>query len=76
MYHTIEFRVPRLAQVAAFGKSQLTQVPIKRGARVRAEIVPYVVESSLGPVEVADLFLEDGSTARSVRYASFRFIDE
>jgi hypothetical protein len=34
------------------------------------------VETRRGPVEVADLVLEDGSMARAVRFATFRFIDE
>ena len=41
-----------------------------------AQIRPYVVETKQGPVEVADLFLEDGSVARAVRMATFSFIDE
>jgi hypothetical protein len=41
-----------------------------------AQIKPYVLESTRGPVEVADLFLEDGSVARAVRFATFKFLDE
>ena len=41
-----------------------------------ADIKPYVAESDDGPVEVADLSLEDGSIARAVRFAAFRFLDE
>jgi hypothetical protein len=76
MYHTIEFRVPGLAELEVRGSDRLTQVYIDRGTRVRAQIKPYVVESNEGPIEVADLFSEDGSAARAVRFAFFRFLDE
>ena len=76
MYHTIEFRVPARARIEMLGKDHLTQISIKKGARMQAQIRPYVVETSLGPIEVADLLLADGSAARAVRFASFKFIDE
>ena len=76
MYHTIEFRVPGRARVERQGTAVPVQVSIRQGARFKARIQPYVLESSLGPVEVADLFLEDGTAARAVRFASFHFVDE
>jgi len=33
------------------------------------------METKSGPVETADLFFEDGSTIRAVRFAWFRFVD-
>jgi hypothetical protein len=76
MYHNIEFRLRGLAELEVPGKGQLERLVIKQGTRLSAEIKPYVVETTRGPVEVADLFLEDGSVARSVRFATFRFVDE
>jgi hypothetical protein len=76
MFHTIEFRLRGLAELETPGKPQLEQLVVKKGSRLSAEIKPYVVETDRGPVEVADLFLEDGSVARAVRYATFRFLDE
>jgi hypothetical protein len=76
MYHTIEFRLRGLAELETPGKSQVERLVIKQGTRLSAEIKPYVVETKRGPVEVADLFLEDGSIARAVRFATFRFVDE
>jgi hypothetical protein len=76
MYHTIEFRLRGLAELETPGTSNLAQMVIKQGTRLRAEIKPYVVDTKRGPVEVADLFLEDGSVARAVRFATFRFVDE
>ena len=75
MYHTIEFRLRGLAQLESPGKQQLERLVIKQGTRLSAEIKPYVVETTRGPVEVADLFLDDGSVARAVRYATFKFVD-
>ena len=76
MFHQIEFRLRGLAELETPGKSNLEQLVIKQGTRLNAEIKPYVVETRRGPVEVADLFLEDGSVARAVRYATFSFVDE
>jgi hypothetical protein len=76
MYHAIEFRLRGLAELETPGRPHLAQLVIKQGTRLHAEIKPYVVETKRGPVEVADLFLEDGSVARAVRYATFSFVDE
>jgi len=76
MYHTIQFRLKGLAELETPGKPQLERLVIHQGARLNAQIKPYVIESVRGPVEVADLFLEDGSVARAVRYATFVFVDE
>jgi hypothetical protein len=76
MYHNIEFRWSGLAALETPGRRQLEQIVIKQGSRLTAGIKPYVVETSLGPVEVADLLLEDGSVVRGVRFAAFSFVDE
>jgi hypothetical protein len=39
------------------------------------QIKPYVVETEDGPVEVADLFFEDGTTTQRVPFSLFSFID-
>ena len=76
MYHTIEFRLKGLTELETPGKRQLERLLIQEGTRLNAQIKPYVVETERGPVEVADLYLEDGSVARAVRYATFSFVDE
>jgi hypothetical protein len=76
MYHRIEFRLKAVAAMESAGTGRMEQVVIKPGTRVLARIKPYVVESEWGPVEVADLVLEDDSVARGVRFASFTFLDE
>ena len=35
-----------------------------------------MVETSTGPVEVADLFFEDGTATRGVPFACFCFLEE
>jgi hypothetical protein len=76
MYHTIEFRFEGLVELEVPGATRLQQLVLQNGTRVQAQVQPYVLESSRGPIEVADLILRDGSAARAVRFASFRFIDE
>jgi len=41
----------------------------------QAAIRPYVVETVYGPMEMADLFLEDGSVTRGIRFECFRFVE-
>jgi hypothetical protein len=51
------------------------RVVIKEGTRLQAHLKPYVAESPDGPIEVADLHLDDGSITRAIRFAAFRFLD-
>ena len=75
MFHAIEFRGVVFAEVDRPGYAVLEWILIKEGTRLWANIRPYVTESDEGPIEVADLFLEDGSIARGVQFASFQFLD-
>jgi hypothetical protein len=75
MYHTLEFAVDFPADLETSVKHRLERMLISKGTRLKAQIKPYVVETEDGPVEVADLFLEDGTTARKVRFAFFTFLD-
>ena len=76
MYHSIEFERDLLAELDVPGEGRMPRILIEQGTRLRTEIHPYVVESALGPIEVADLLLQDDSIARSVAFASFHFRDE
>jgi hypothetical protein len=76
MYHSIEFERDLLAELDIPGEGRTPRVLIDKGTRLKAEIRPYVVESALGPIEVADLLLEDDTVARTVAFASFHFLDE
>jgi hypothetical protein len=75
MNHLIEFRLRGRAEVERPGRVHLQRLVIAAGTRLRARIKPRVVETAQGPVEVADLYLQDGSLARGVRFASFQFLD-
>jgi len=75
MYHTIEFNVDLSLDLEVSRKHPLERVLIRKGTRVEAQMKPSVVETRDGPIEVASLFLADGTTARSVPYNSFRFVD-
>jgi hypothetical protein len=76
MFHQIKFRLRGVAELESLSRLNLEQLVIKPGTQLKAETRPYVVETERGPVEVADLILEDGSIARAVRYATFSFVDE
>ena len=66
MYHAIEFVAEVTADMEISPKQPLERVRIEKGARRRVQIKPYVMETGKGPVEVADLFFEDGSDAEFV----------
>jgi hypothetical protein len=73
MYHTIEFAGEFMIDVEISRRQPLERVLIQGGSRLRAQVKPYVVETADGPVEVADLFFEDGSSTRMVPFACFSF---
>jgi hypothetical protein len=75
MYHTLEFAVEFMVDLEVARNQPLERMLIRRGTRARAQLRPHVVETDDGPVEVADLFFEDGTTVRAVRFAWFSFVD-
>ena len=75
MYHTVRFEVEFVADVEVSAKQRLDRLRIRKGDRVRAQLRPHVLETDDGPVEVADLFFEDGTTTRDVPFVSFVFVD-
>lgn len=76
MYHTIAFEESLRLSIEVSAKEPLERVTVKKGARMLAQIRPHVIETEDGPVEVADLFFEDGTATRGVRFSSFSFADE
>jgi hypothetical protein len=74
MYHTIQFLEDFTADLEISPKHRLERILLRRGDCVRAQLRPYVVVTASGPVEVADLFIEDGTTARGVPFACFSFL--
>jgi hypothetical protein len=75
MYHTITFVEDCWIDLEQSLRQPLERVLLRTGTRVAAQLKPYVVDGGCGPVEVADLFFEDGSTARCVPFARFSFVD-
>ena len=75
MYHTLEFAVEFMVDLEVSRNQPLDRMLIRRGTRARAQLRPYVLETEDGPVEVADLFFEDGTSVRGVRYEWFSFAE-
>ena len=75
MYHTIEFAEEFTVDLEISPKHRLERMLIRRGTRLQAQIKPYVTETEDGPVEVADLFLADGTITRMVPFEWFSFVD-
>jgi hypothetical protein len=75
MYHLIEFTRAFTADLEVSPKQRLEQLRIQKGTRVYVGLRPYIVETATGPVEVADLYFEDGTVTRQVRFDQFRFME-
>jgi len=75
MYHTIEFAAECWMDVEISPKHRLERVRATKGLRLKAHVRTYVVEAADGPVEVSDLFFEDGTATRQVRSGCFTFVD-
>jgi hypothetical protein len=75
VYHTIEFAVEFMVELEVSPRRRLERMLIHRGTRLHAQIKPYVLESRDGPVEVADLFFEDGTSTRMLPFEFFSFVD-
>jgi hypothetical protein len=75
MYHIIEFVVEVTIDLEVSRSQPLEKVCIRKGTRLKAEIKPYVMETKKGPIEVADLYLENGKTTRGVAFGNFMLVD-
>jgi len=75
MYHTLEFNAELTVDLEISRKQPLERLRLRKGTRRRAQLKPYVIETSDGPAEVADLFFEDGTATRQVLFDCFRFVD-
>ena len=77
MYHTIEFLIELTLDLEVSPKQWLQMLHLDRGTRLCVQLKPYVVDTEeYGLVEVADLFIDDGTVARAVAYDCFHFVDE
>jgi hypothetical protein len=75
MFHFIEFRTDAHLDLILSRPRRLERLLVHPGLRLYTRVRPYVTESADGPVEVADLELDDGTTLRAVPFASFRFVE-
>jgi hypothetical protein len=75
MYHTIEFSAEFTVDLEISPKHRLERMLIRRGTRLQAQVKPYVMETEDGPIEVADLFFADGTSACTVPFEWFSFLD-
>jgi hypothetical protein len=75
MYHTIEFAAEIIADLETSYHQPLERIRIPKGTRLKAQIKPYVVEGRRRPVEVADLFFEDGTVTRGVPFKYLSLVD-
>jgi len=75
MYHSIEFATDMPVDLEISPKQPLERVLLRCRTKMLAQVRPYVVEMLSGPVEVADLFFDDGTTARGIPFSRFSFTD-
>lgn len=75
MYHTIQFAKEMTVNLERNNSRYLERVRLSPGERRRAQVKPYVIETQMGPMEVADLFFDDDAVARGVRFSCFCFVD-
>jgi hypothetical protein len=74
--HAIEFVIDRWLTVEGATQGPLQRVLFRRGTRLKARVRPRVIDDPRkGPVEVADLLFEDGTTARNVPFGYFAFAE-
>jgi hypothetical protein len=75
MYHTIEFAADTMVDIEFAPTEHLERLRIRKGTRRKAQVRPHVVDTETGPIEVADLFFDDGTATSMVPFESFFFVD-
>jgi len=75
MRHLIEFCTAFTADLEISPKQRLERLCIQKGTGAYVGLRPYVVETAGGPVEVADLYFEDATVTRRVRFEQFLFVE-
>jgi hypothetical protein len=73
MDHLIEFDTAFTADLEVSPRQRLEQLRVQQGTRAYVRLRRHVLEAADRPVEVADLFFEDGSVARDMRFDRFHF---
>jgi hypothetical protein len=75
MCHLIEFCSDYTLDLEVSPQQRLERLRIGKGTRAVVSLRPFVLEGAQGPIEVADLFFEDGTVARQVPFERFRFVN-
>jgi hypothetical protein len=75
VYHRIKITANRWVDLEVSPRHHLERLRLRAAIPVRVQIKPRVVEGVDGPVEVADLFFEDGTATRGVPFDCFSFVD-
>jgi hypothetical protein len=75
VYHRIKITADRWVDLEVSPRHHLERLRLRAGTPVLAEVKPHVVEGVDGPMEVADLFFEDGTATRGVPFDCFRFVE-
>ncbi len=75
MNHLIEFNSGFITDLEISPRQRLERLRVRKGMRACVGLRPHVLETLAGPVEVADLYFEDGTVARDVRFRQFHFVN-
>ena len=75
MFHLIKFNTDAHVDVEISPRHRLKHLRIRAGTIARVILRPHIAEAAAGPVEVADLFFQDGIATRHVPFKKFRFIE-
>lgn len=76
MLHTIQITTEVMADLEVSRKQRLERILLEKGTRFQVDVRPAVVETPGGPIEVADLILEDGTICRAIPFSFFHFVEE
>ena len=75
MYHSVQLNADVWVDLERSPKLPIERVLLRGSATMRAQIRPHVINTGTEMVEMADLFFEDGTTARCIPFAWFTFVE-
>ncbi len=75
MYQTIEFNDEMTVDLEVLSRKPLEPLHVRKGTRRRVQVKPYVAETPQNPIELADQFFDEGTSACSVPFERFRSFD-
>jgi hypothetical protein len=75
MSHQLQFQADCKLNLLLPNSRKLQKVLVEQGNVIEAGVFPYIQEAEEGPVEVADLCLDQIGVLLAVRMACFRFVE-